>query len=102
MDNLWRLPAAQVCDLLIRKGDALAATLHTLIGQCLAGDSVTLVEGEGIHPSLAPHHPGDLVRFGFVLEPEETVLFQTLAGLWPATPPDPQRAISSVSTASWM
>jgi hypothetical protein len=57
-----------------------AAPLNTLIGQCLAGDSATLVEGEGIHPSLAPHHPGNLVRFALVLEPEEAVLFRTLAG----------------------
>lgn len=80
VDDLWRLPAAHLCDLLVHKGDALAASLDTLIGQCLAGDSLTLVEGEGIHPSLARHHPGDLVRFAFVLEPEEAVLFRTLAG----------------------
>jgi hypothetical protein len=33
---------------------------------------------EGVHPSLAQHHPSELVRFAFVLEPEEAVLFQTL------------------------
>jgi hypothetical protein len=36
VDDLWRLGAAQVCDLLVHKGEALAATLHALIGQCLA------------------------------------------------------------------
>jgi hypothetical protein len=104
VDDLWRLPAAHVCDLLIRKGDALAATLlHTLIGQCLASDSVTLVEGEGIHPSLAPHHPGDLVRFGFVLEPEEAVLFQTLAGRSPrfrALPQAQQHTVAATTTGA--
>lgn len=101
-DDLWRLPAAHVCELLIRKGDALAATLHTLIGQCLAGDSVTLVEGEGIHPSLAPQHPGDLVRFGFVLEPEEAVLFQTLAGRSPRFRALPQAQQHTVAATNWL
>ena len=102
VDDLWRLPAAHVCDLLIRKGDALAATLHRLIGQCLASDSVTLVEGEGIHPSLAPHHPGDLVRFGFVVEPEEAVLFQTLAGRSPRFRALPHGHQHTVAATNWL
>jgi len=77
-DALWSLPAAHVCDLLVHKGDALAGSLHTLIGQCLSGPSVTVVEGEGVHPSLARHHPVELVRFAFVVEPEQAALFQTL------------------------
>lgn len=102
VDDLWRLPAAHVCDLLVRKGDALAASLHRLIGQCLAGDSVTVVEGEGIHPSLAPHHPGDLVRFGFVVEPDEAVLFQTLAGRSPRFRALPQAHQHTVAATNWL
>jgi hypothetical protein len=101
-DDLWRLPAAQVCDLLVHKGEALTATLHGLIGQCLAGDEVTLLEGEGIHPSLAPHHPGDLVRFGFVLEPEEAVLFQTLAGRSPRFRALPHGHQHTVAATNWL
>jgi hypothetical protein len=102
VDDLWRLPAAHVCELLVRKGDALAGSLHRLIGQCLAGDSVTLVEGEGIHPSLAPHHPGDLVRFGFVVEPEEAVLFQTLAGRSPRFRALPHGHQHTVAATNWL
>jgi hypothetical protein len=80
----------------------LAASLDTLIGQCLAGDSVTLVEGEGIHPRLAPHHPGDLVRFAFVLEPEEAVLFQTLAGRSARFRALPQGHQHTVAATNWL
>jgi hypothetical protein len=79
VDALWSMPAAQVCDLLVHKGEALAEPLHALIGHCLAGSSITLVEGEGIHPSLARHHPVELVRFAFVVEPDQATLFQTLS-----------------------
>jgi hypothetical protein len=73
-----------------------------VIGQCLAGDSVTLVEGEGIHPSLAPHYPSDLVRFGFVLEPEEAVLFQTLAGRSARFRALPQGHQHTVAGTNWL
>jgi hypothetical protein len=32
VDDLWSLPAAHVCDLLVQKGEALAAPVHALIG----------------------------------------------------------------------
>jgi hypothetical protein len=79
VDALWNLPAAHLCDLLVDKGEALADPLHALILQCLSGLSTTIVEGEGIHPGLAPHHPVEQVRFAFVVEPEQAALFQTLA-----------------------
>jgi hypothetical protein len=63
----------------MHKGEALAEPLHALIGHCLSGSSITLVEGEGIHPSLARHHPVELVRFAFVVEPDQPILFQTLS-----------------------
>jgi hypothetical protein len=78
VDALWNLPAAHLCDLLVHKGEALADPLHALIVQCLSGSSTTVVEGEGIHPGLAPHHPVEQVRFAFVVEPEQAALFQTL------------------------
>ena len=80
VDALWRLPATHVCDLLVHKGEALAAQLNGTISRCAPGSSDTVVEGEGVHPSLAQHHPVDLVRFAFVLEPDEAVLLETLAG----------------------
>jgi hypothetical protein len=79
VDALWSMPAAHVCDLLVHKGEALAEPLHALIDHCLSGSSITLVEGEGIHPSLARHHPVELVRFVFVVEPDQAALFQTLS-----------------------
>lgn len=79
VDALWSLPAAQVCDLLVHKGEALAEPLHALISQCLSGSSITVVEGEGVHPRLARHHPVELVHFAFVVEPEQAALFQTLS-----------------------
>jgi hypothetical protein len=102
VDDLWSLPAAHLCDLLVHKGEALAAPLHALIGQCLAGHSTTLVEGEGVHPSLARHHPGDVVRFAFVLEPEEAVLFQTLAGRSPRFRALPQANQHTVAATNWL
>jgi hypothetical protein len=101
-DDLWRLPASHICDLLVDKGNALAASLHTLIGQCLDGDSVTLVEGEGIHPDLAAQHPGDLVRFGCVVEPEEAVLFQTLARRSARFRALPQGHQHTVAATNWL
>jgi hypothetical protein len=101
-DDLWRLPATHICDLLVDKGDALAASLHALIGRCLDGDSVTLVEGEGIHPDLASHYPGDLVRFGCVVEPEEAVLFQTLAGRSARFRALPQDLQHTVAGTNWL
>jgi hypothetical protein len=102
VDDLWSLPAAHLCDLLVHKGEALAAPLHALIGQCLAGHSITLVEGEGVHPSLARHHPGDLVRFAFVLELEEAVLFQTLAGRSPRFRALLQAHQHTVAATNWL
>jgi hypothetical protein len=81
VDGLWSLPATHLCDLLIAKGDALAPALDAMINQGSSGSSgssITVLEGEGAHPTLAQHHPSHLVRFAFVLEPEEAVLFQTL------------------------
>jgi 2-phosphoglycerate kinase len=79
VDELWSLPAAQVCELLIEKGEALAAQVDAIIRRCSASAPITVVEGEGIHPSLARQHPaGGLARFVFVVEPEQAVLFQTL------------------------
>jgi hypothetical protein len=78
VDGLWSLPATHLCNLLIAKGDALAPTLDAMISKCSAGSSITVLEGEGVHPTLAAHHPSHLVRFAFVLEPEEAVLVQTL------------------------
>jgi hypothetical protein len=80
VDALWSLPAAHLSDLLVQKGEALEEPLHALIRQCLSGSSTTVVEGEGIHPGLAPHHPVERVRFAFVGEPEQAALFQTLTG----------------------
>jgi hypothetical protein len=100
-DALWSLPAAQVCNLLIRKGEALAPHLHSLISRCVSSSSITLVEGEDVHPSLAHHHPAELVRFAFVWEPEEAVLFQTLArrsARFRALPAAHQR---TVAAANW-
>jgi len=77
-DALWHLPAAVVCRLLVDKGEALAEAVNGLVRQCLSGPSTTLVEGEDIHPSLAHHYPVELVRFAFVVEPEQAMLFQTL------------------------
>ena len=78
VDALWRLPATRVCGLLIQKGEALAAPLNTTISRYSSSSSTTVVEGEGVHPSLAQHHPVDLVRFAFVLEPDRAVLLETL------------------------
>jgi 2-phosphoglycerate kinase len=78
VDALWSLPATHLCDLLVDKGEALAEPLHALIRQCLSGSSITVVEGEGVHPHLAPHHPVEQVRFAFVVEPAQAALFQTL------------------------
>ena len=61
------------------QGRGVGGTAHALIGHCLSGSSITLVEGEGIHPSLARHHPVELVRFAFVVEPDQPILFQTLS-----------------------
>jgi 2-phosphoglycerate kinase len=78
VDALWSQPAAQLCDLLVDKGEALAEPLQALIRQCLSGSSITVVEGEGVHPRLAAHHREEQVRFAFVVEPEQAALFQTL------------------------
>jgi 2-phosphoglycerate kinase len=78
VDALWSLPAADVCGLLVDKGEALAAQLNATISRCSSSSSITVVEGEGVHPSLAQHHAIDLVRFAFVLEPDQATLFQTL------------------------
>jgi hypothetical protein len=78
VDALWRLPATNVCGLLIQQGDALAAQLNATISRCASGSSATVVEGEGVHPSLAQHHAVDLVRFAFVLEPDQAALLGTL------------------------
>jgi 2-phosphoglycerate kinase len=78
VDGPWSLPPAHVRDLLIQKGEALAAQLNTTISRCSSNSKVTIVEGEGVHPSLARHHAADLVRFAFVLEPDQAVVFQTL------------------------
>jgi hypothetical protein len=79
VDALWSLPAAHVCALLIEKGEALAAQVVAFIRRCSASAPITVVEGEGIHPSLARQHPASgLARFAFVVEPEQTILFQTL------------------------
>jgi hypothetical protein len=79
VDALWSLPADHVCELLIEKGEALAAQINAIIRRCSATAPITVVEGEGIHPSLARQHPaGGLTRFAFVVEPEQAVLFQTL------------------------
>ena len=102
VDDLWRLPAAHICELLVDKGEALTASLHSLIGRCLDGDSVTLVEGEGIHPDLAPHHPGDLVRFGYVVEPDEAVLFQTLTGRSARFRALPRGHQHTVAASNWL
>jgi 2-phosphoglycerate kinase len=78
VDALWRLPAAHVCDLLVQRGEALAAQLNATISRCSSSSSITVVEGEGVHPSLAQDHAVDLVRFAFVLEPDQAALVQTL------------------------
>jgi hypothetical protein len=49
------------------------------ITACLPRSSITVLEGEGVHPHLAQHHPVELVRFAFVVEPERAVLAATLA-----------------------
>lgn len=80
-DALWSLSADQVCELLIEKGEALTAQVDAIIRRCSATAPSTVVEGEGIHPSLARQHPaGGPARFVFVVEPEQAVLFQTLTG----------------------
>jgi hypothetical protein len=102
VDALWSLPATHLCDLLMQKGDALAAPLHALIGQCLSDEKVTLVEGEGIHPGLAWRHAGDLVRFAFLVEPEEAVLFQTLAARSARFRALPQAHQRTVAATNWL
>lgn len=36
MDALWSLPAAHICELLIEKGEALAAQIDAIIRRCSA------------------------------------------------------------------
>ncbi len=72
------MPATHVCGLLVDKGEALAAQVNATISRCSSNSSITILEGEGVHPSLAQHHAIDLVRFAFVLEPDRAVLLETL------------------------
>jgi hypothetical protein len=102
VDALWSVPAAQVCDLLVDKGEALAKPLHALIDHCLSGSSITLIEGEGIHPSLARHHPVELVRFAFVVEPDQATLFQTLSRRSARFRALPEAHQHTVAAANWL
>src|SRR4029453_9631352 len=77
--HLPAAPAAQPWELLIEKGEALAAQVDAIICRCSASAPITVVEGEGIHPSLARQHPaGGRAGLLFGVEPEQTVLFQPL------------------------
>jgi hypothetical protein len=102
VDDLWSLPAAHLCHLLVQKGDALAAPLHALIGRCLSDESVTLVEGEGIHPSLARHHAGDPGPLRVPGRPKEAVLFQTLTARSARFRALPQAHQRTVAATNWL
>lgn len=99
-DGVWTLPAAQVCALLIQKGEALAQHLDATIVECASSWPITLLEGEGVHPRLARRHGSDRVRFAFVVEPDQAVLFATLAtrsARFRALPPAQQHTVAATN-----
>jgi hypothetical protein len=60
------------------------------------------IEGEGIHPSLARHHPVELVRFAFVVEPDQATLFQTLSRRSARFRALPEAHQHTVAAANWL
>jgi hypothetical protein len=99
-DGIWTLPATQICALLIQKGEALADQLDATIAELAARWPVSVLEGEGIHPSLAGHHRLDRARFAFVVEPDQAVLFATLAqrsARFRALPAAQQRTVAATN-----
>jgi hypothetical protein len=77
--EVWRLGPEILRDRLIEMGAALRPHILRVVLEQLTSDVPTVIEGEGIEPSLLESLTGLTVRLVFLVEASETRLAETLA-----------------------
>ena len=66
--------------MLITKGDALAPVLEDVVRQRLAANQHTVIDGEGLNPSLAARFANLGVGSTMIVETDEDRLYRTQLG----------------------
>ncbi|GAA1977916.1 hypothetical protein [Amycolatopsis minnesotensis] len=78
-EHSWLRPEAELLDALLASTARLRATLAAELDRLSALGGSTIIEGEGIEPSLVHQYAHRDCRVVYVVEPGEHVLWTTLA-----------------------